>query len=218
MFCFVFLFFISIHVAFLLGAKEKLCDFLAQARVPPSVLVPAVCAVDQNQKEAICCQSSGFCHEPCDISCFFLQSTTVWRWSSVGQDPIDVSGVGGGRLVAGKILPCDVSQPQKLHPLTYGAELVIFHYRAMMELVQEQLWRGRTEPKALQNLRTPPLLLWLRFPTLLVPARHELKSLEVAAQKHRLLVQSPEPLKFLVRAVWSSPPNRQIFLITELYE
>lgn len=105
MFCFVFLFFISIHVAFLLGAKEKLCDFLAQARVPPSVLVPAVCAVDQNQKEAICCQSSGFCHEPCDISCFFLQSTTVWRWSSVGQDPIDVSGLGGGRLMAGKMPP-----------------------------------------------------------------------------------------------------------------
>lgn len=71
---FVFLFFISVLVDFLFGAKEKPCDLLAQARFPLSVLVPAVCAADQNQKEALCCQSSGFCHEPCDISCFCFEA------------------------------------------------------------------------------------------------------------------------------------------------
>lgn len=170
-FCFVFLFFISILVAFLFRAKEKLCGLLAQARVPPSVLVPAVCAVDQNQKEALCCQSSGFLLWALWHLLFLLQSTPVWSRSSVGQDPIDVSGVGGGRK--GVALWCT----------------------SAAEISSSDLWNrvchfppqgnagtapgtARTEPKALQNLGTPPLLLCLRFPTLLLPAGHELKSLK----------------------------------------
>lgn len=179
-FCFIFLFFISIFVAFLFGDKEKLCDLLAQARVPPSVLVPAVCAVDQNQKEALCCQSSGFCHEPCDISCFYFKAPQDGEGALWARMLLMCQGwlVALCRLLAGEVLPCEAPQPQKFQPLTYGTELVLFHHRAMLEQLQEQLLRGRTEPKALQNLGTPPSLLCLRFQTLFMPAGCELKSLK----------------------------------------
>lgn len=91
-FCFVFLF----HPCnlFLFGAKEKLCHLLAQARVPPSVLVPAVCAVDQNQQE-LCCQSSGFCQSPVTSLVFTSKQHSTER-ELCGQDSICVSRVGGG--------------------------------------------------------------------------------------------------------------------------
>lgn len=185
-FCFVFLF----HPCnlFLFRAKEKLCYLLAQARVPPSVLVPAVCAVDQNQEER-CCQSSGFCQSPVtSLVSTSKQHSTEREFCGPGSYPC----VRGGwwlwdRLVARKVLSCAVPQPQKFQHLTYGTGLVISHHRAMLELLQEQLLRDRTEPKALQNLETPPLLLCLRFPTLLVPAGHELKS-----RKQRWLPRSTD--------------------------
>lgn len=137
----------------------------------------------------LCCRSKPtgtllpkfkFLSEPCDISCFYFKAAqhregALW--------PGFYLCVKGGwwlwhRLVAGKVLSWDVPQPHKFQHLTCGTGLVISHHRAMLELLQEQLLRGRTEPKALQNLETPPLLLCLRFPTLLVPAGHELKSLK----------------------------------------